>query len=385
MGKTNLTIDLSAARPKLSPSEVCSWGSGRRVFISSVQEALQEERLAVAKAIRDLCATPVMFEEFGGRDDDPEAAYLSEVAGSTIYIGILGRSYGRLQDSRLSATHTEFREAERQGLRICTYVAEGEDFQGDQRSFVEEVRKFHVTGSYANATSLGSAVRDRLSAIAAEETSPWCKLGQLVFRAHSVVNDGRRFQVEATIYDRGIVQQLVRWRPSLLTSTIKRLTYADSSISVRLEKVRTKVTAKVGTQVSLQLASDTEPCDMGFPAGVRLAVTATYSRDEITDILLRKVLFGEAEPTGILRLGSPIGDPLGGLAAARLPEESVRPILSLLLTEALVGAGRAERVAAVALGARLEGRRLLRVDWQPRATSGQPRPAIRRVEGQTSW
>jgi len=385
MGKPSLMIDLKAARPKLGESEVGAWADGRRVFISSVQADLQGERHAVAAAIRALGATPVMFEEFGGRDDAPQAAYLSEVAGSTIYIGILGRSYGRLQDSRLSATHTEFREAERQGLRICTYVAEGEDFQGEQKSFVEEVRKVHVTGSYADATSLASAVTDRLKAIAAEDIAPWCKLGHLVFRAHSVVNDGRRFHVEATVRDHGIVQQLVRWRPSLLTGAIRRLTYSDSSISVRLEKVRTQVAASVGTQVSLQLASDTEPYDTAFPAGVRLPVTATYSRDEITDILLRKALFGEAEPTGILRLGSPIGDPLGGLDAIRLPEESVRPILRLLLTEALVGAGRAEQVAEVALGARLEGKRLLRVDWQPQAPSGQPRPAIRRVEGQISW
>lgn len=69
---------------------------------------LPEERYAVAVGIRPLGLRVVMFEEFGGRDADPEEAYLAEVEGSDIYIGILGRRYGKPLKSRYSATHAEY-------------------------------------------------------------------------------------------------------------------------------------------------------------------------------------------------------------------------------------------------------------------------------------
>lgn len=51
---------------------------------------LPAERKAAATAIRAIGARPVMFEQFAGRDADPEQAYLSEVETSDIYVGILG-------------------------------------------------------------------------------------------------------------------------------------------------------------------------------------------------------------------------------------------------------------------------------------------------------
>ena len=52
------------------------------MFISSVMEELRDERAAAADGVRSLGARPVMFEEFGGRDADPQDAYLGEVETS---------------------------------------------------------------------------------------------------------------------------------------------------------------------------------------------------------------------------------------------------------------------------------------------------------------
>ena len=88
MDDETVLIDLSAAEP-LATEDVSAWAREQRVFISSVMRGMEAERVAVASAIEGVGATPVWFERFGGRDDDPEAAYLTEVAASDIYICLL--------------------------------------------------------------------------------------------------------------------------------------------------------------------------------------------------------------------------------------------------------------------------------------------------------
>ena len=64
-------------------------------FVSSVMAGYEHYRAAAIEGIEAVGATPVAFERFGGRDSDPEAAYLAEVSTSTIYVGLLGARYGK--------------------------------------------------------------------------------------------------------------------------------------------------------------------------------------------------------------------------------------------------------------------------------------------------
>lgn len=114
-----LVIDRAAAAEIPSSDAVREWGHGKRAFISSVMTELPKERQAAA--VRTANAAPVMFELFGGRDGDAEDAYLGEVEASDIYIGILGRRYGKPLPTRYSATHAEYLHAERSGLRIAPF------------------------------------------------------------------------------------------------------------------------------------------------------------------------------------------------------------------------------------------------------------------------
>src|SRR5688572_12267775 len=108
-----LIIDRAAAAEIPSADAVREWARTKRAFISSVMSELPAERQAAADAVGAVGAKPVLFEEFGGRDADPEDAYLGEVETSDIYIGILGRRYGKPLRSRYSATHTEYLHAEK--------------------------------------------------------------------------------------------------------------------------------------------------------------------------------------------------------------------------------------------------------------------------------
>src|ERR1035441_9726454 len=89
-----LLIDRAAAAELPSDDGVREWAREKRAFISSVMTELAAERQAVAAGIRGVGLRAVLFEEFGGRDADPEESYLAEVEGSDIYIGIIGRRYG---------------------------------------------------------------------------------------------------------------------------------------------------------------------------------------------------------------------------------------------------------------------------------------------------
>jgi hypothetical protein len=88
-----LLIDRAAAAELPSEEAVREWARERRAFISSVMAGMSEERQAVAAGVRAVGLRAVLFEEFGGRDADPEDAYLAEVEEADIYIGILGKRY----------------------------------------------------------------------------------------------------------------------------------------------------------------------------------------------------------------------------------------------------------------------------------------------------
>ena len=143
-----LLIDRAAAAELPSADAVREWAREKRAFISSVMTELAEERQAVAAGVRAVGLRAVLFEEFGGRDADPEEAYLAEVEGSDIYIGILGRRYGKPLRSRFSATHAEYLHAEKHALRMAVWTAAAADREGHEQSFLDEVRTFHVVPEF---------------------------------------------------------------------------------------------------------------------------------------------------------------------------------------------------------------------------------------------
>jgi Domain of unknown function (DUF4062) len=155
----------------LGDADLGAWAAGHTVFISSVMGGMEAERSAVVAAAERVGVPVIRFEDFGGRDDDAESAYLSGVRSSDIYIGVLGERYGRPLPSGYSATHAEYTEALAQGLRISLWSTTG-DMDGRQRDFLEELQVFHTTGSYSSPDELGKRVEVQLRTLAAETESP---------------------------------------------------------------------------------------------------------------------------------------------------------------------------------------------------------------------
>jgi hypothetical protein len=379
-------IDFASAAETLPEEEVRAWAREQRVFISSVMQELKDERAEVARRIEALGAEAVLFERFGGRDDPPEQAYLHEVASSTIYLGILGRSYGKQLPSRYSATHQEYLEAEERGLRICVWVSEAEDREGHQAAFVSEAQTFHTTGRFASSAELAEDVERRLRRIAAEDLSPWVKLGELVFRAGAIKESGDTVEITARIRDQEILGRLEamrpdRWGPSDETSFVGRAVCRR----VLVQDVATLTTAGAATEVEITLraqeARRDSLWDVTLSEGGR-----TYSPIDLTDIGLRSGLFGEETGLGELSAHmAEVGNPLQPLGGMRVPEEVVGPVARLLVTEALVCGGRASRISRFRLGPPAAGRRRLEVGWRgiPRHRGAEAEG--RGVEGYMSW
>lgn len=283
-----LLIDRAAATELPSPEAVREWARAKRAFISSVMAELPTERQAVAAGVRAVGLRPVMFEEFGGRDADPEQAYLAEVESADIYIGILGKRYGKPLKTRYSPTHAEFRHAEKHALRIAVWTLATGEREGPQQSFVDEVRTFYVAPSFTTADDLRSKVEDRLRDIAAEDLAPWCKLENVVFRATEVEDRGDTIEVKARVRDDAVARALEEMRGDRFERGIRaQFTWSGRSKYVKVAGVHVTTTSGKSKLFCIDLDLEEAPRDHFLDMTIN-----GKSPAELTEIALRSVLFG---------------------------------------------------------------------------------------------
>ena len=278
---------------------VREWAREKRAFISSVMAELAEERQAAAAGIRAVGLRAVMFEEFGGRDADPEEAYLAEVEGSDIYIGILGRRYGKPLKSRFSATHAEYLHAEKHALRMAVWTSSAPDREGHEQSFLDEVRTFHVVPAFRTAADLQRQVEDRMRAIAAEDLAPWCKLGNVVFRAMEVEDRGAVIHVTARVKDDAVARALEEARGDRFNRGTKaQFTWSGRSKYVKVAGVHVTTTSARSKMFRLELEVEEAPQDHFIEISIGGKTPA-----DLTEIALRSVLFGETNPLADQHMG----------------------------------------------------------------------------------
>ena len=374
-----LLIDRAAAAEIPSAQAVAEWSRGKRSFISSVMAELPAEREAAGAGVRAVGATPVMFEMFGGRDADPEDAYLGEVESSDIYIGILGRRYGKPLRTRYSATHTEYLHAEKSGLRIAVWCLKTDDREGHEQSFLDEVRAFHVVPTFSTPDDLRAQIEDRLKTIAAEDLAPWCKLGNVVFRASEVADHGGELQVTARVRSDEVAHALERLRGERgVRGDDARFTWGGRSRFVRVASMTTTTTTTRSKTIVLRLETREAQRDHF----IEMSMNGRSAAD-ITELALRSALFGESNPLDDQHVGfmAEMPDPLEALRAARVPDEIARPLAELLVVDALVGSGRAMRVTDFRLGANVRGGRRLALAWEPPRQYSSERATTKSIEG----
>jgi hypothetical protein len=374
----SLLVDRGAAATRVGDRAVVEWGQEQRVFVSSVIDGYGEYREAVVDAVREIGAEPVLFERFGGRDSSPHEAYLTEVRASTVYVGLLGARYGRPLPDRFSATHAEFLEAEREGIRTSVWVQQGVDREGPQQSFMEAVRTFQVTGLYSSPQELRRNVGDRLRVIASEDVSPWVKLGNVIFRATEISEGSGIATVRACVRDAAVASALRQ----LIDRTRRGrqpFSYADRVLVAEPRNV--SVTTRAGRSVDVEL--ELAITDPGQPTKINFNGVAW---NRLTEIAIHVSLFGEPNPFGLMHHVVEIPNPFPALRAATVPEEALRPLARLVMSEILVTERGIERLTTFALGQPIRGHRRLRLGWQiPPPYVGQPSPLPVESEGDIVW
>lgn len=142
-----------------------------RIFVSSVQKELENERIAITELVSsdpflDRHIQTILFEELPASANSAEAAYLMALRSCDMYIGILGFEYGRKGPDGLSATHREYNEAKRLGMPTFFFV-KGDNTQdarrdAEMKAFFSEIRDEqygHVYKRFTHYQSLKSSVR----------------------------------------------------------------------------------------------------------------------------------------------------------------------------------------------------------------------------------
>jgi hypothetical protein len=384
----SLTIDLGAAAPHVSDAEFAAWASSQTVFLSSVMGELAPERRAVADRLQRAGFRVRWFEELGGRDDGAQHAYLTEVRAATIYVGVLGDVYGAfLADgpyAGFSPTHAEYLEARAAGKRVSFWAREpGDAREGHARKFLDEVRTFHVTGSFSHADDLIAGLSRRLRELAVEDLSPWVKLGDTVVRAARVTAGAKEVTIEARVYDRAALRALqaaAGHGDSWSRGEELAVTFFDESGRGRIEELSVAATSSAFADVTLKASFERAATD-----SMRVSMAGS-SPDDIVERSLRAALFGEPIPEGLRMFGmGNTDDPWAELAGVRLSEDSVRSLARLLLVERLVGTGNASAIEHFELGPRRDGKRRVEMSyWEPKVYANHA-PQLRPVAGERTW
>lgn len=363
----HLLIDQKSASVVPSEDDVRIWATGRRVFVSSLISDMRDERAAARDAIIEVGAQPVMFEELGGQDVSADRAYLQGVRTSEIYLGLWGPRYGIRMPDGYSATHAEFIEAERAGLRLCLFVRgfEGSEMDGPQKDLIAGIRNMYTTGRWDDLHDLQFRVVQRLRDMAAEEISPWVRVGSCLFRASEIRSERGVVFVQAKVRSKEVAHELER----IAGSRSAKLPFAapGQAWEVQVASVSTRRTSTTTQEIALELHGT--PYKQAFVATSYNGISA----EKVDRMRVVDGLFGTEE---LRSLGSwsmvQALDPLSLLRGRGLDDSVLRPVAGLLFEEALLAAGVAERVDSFALGPLRQGARRLAASWVPMSGFGSP-------------
>ena len=176
----------------------------QRIFISSVQRELADERRAVVDLIANNPQLSRFFTTFSFEFDVPstdkrtDEVYLSELAVSEVFVCIIGDDYGGVTPDGVSATESEYDEATRLGIPRFVFVKGEGDKDRDRRelAFLKKVSPGLVRVRFTTTDELLKALTESLDRYLAD---------------NKVSYDGRTYEEEPVGKWEDLDADKIRW------------------------------------------------------------------------------------------------------------------------------------------------------------------------------
>lgn len=141
-----------------------------KVFISSVQKELEDERLSLQillttdPFLSEHCV-PILYEYYPSPLKPQSKGYLELLSNCQLYLGIIGKKYGNVVEDDLSATHSEYEKA--QDMDFPTLIAikgkNATEREDKTKEFIKEIKDDdHKYERFENIEELQNKVRKRL-------------------------------------------------------------------------------------------------------------------------------------------------------------------------------------------------------------------------------
>lgn len=258
-----------------------------------------------------------------------------------------------------SATHAEFLEAERQGLRLCLFVhgLDGTEMDGSQRDLISGAQNLYTTSSWSTPNDLGMRVRRRLITLAGEDLAPWVRAGRVFLRARSITSNGQQVAITAHVRSNAVHAELVALRDGRAGD----LPFASSTEATHVQMLSLSTTTSSTAVHEEELTLEHRGQQQN---SMRMSMNG-LSADDLAYNALSDGLFG-TQLLGRDTWGIHAVDPILELREGGLDDVVLRPVARLLITEHLLSSELATSVDAFDLGPAHSGVRRLRVTWTPR-------------------
>jgi hypothetical protein len=295
---SDLIVEPGASPPMVDDQRLREWMSRQRVFISSVMDdEMRSAREALRTLVRKWGGVPEMWEELAPRDQHPKGAYLEGVDRSTLYVLLAGTSYGVQDASGFSPTHQEGERAKERGiprLLMENAVVPRGSRDGYLNRWIGALYHEVAGGQYHAPSDLTAALEARFREMASAQSTPWIKLGQLVFPGRVLRRGGRNGEIVVTGTVRGGTLRRAISGLDHFGSHVRadRLTWAVESNPVRVTNTEAETTFTTEDKVTITCAFPDQY--YGPDAGV---MSVSYGQGGGTDsqvgIWARHMLFGE--------------------------------------------------------------------------------------------
>lgn len=165
-----------------------------KFFISSVIGGYEEYRDTIQDVIESLGHEAIRAEKFGASSASPRVACLSGVREADAIVLLIGRRYGDVQASGLSATHEEFHEAQNR-KEILAFVEAVDTREPEQEKFLREVQDWcggYFTASFSDTTTLRRIATKAIHARLLEDARGVPDSDELLERCRSLMPKSER-------------------------------------------------------------------------------------------------------------------------------------------------------------------------------------------------